>query len=56
MSESIEVEEKYHRTLIGKGGENVQKVQNDFNVQVKFPNRGNRNNSDGKLFINNEYL
>jgi len=54
VSESIEVEEKYHRTLIGKGGENVQKVQNDFNVQVKFPNRGNRNNSDAAPQTNGE--
>jgi len=54
VSESIEVDEKYHRTLIGKGGENVQKVQTDFNVQVKFPNRGNRNNSDDAPQTNGE--
>merc|ERR1712183_1123548 len=42
------------RTLIGKGGENVQKVQTDFNVQVKFPNRGSRNNSDDAPQTNGE--
>jgi len=46
----LEVDEKYHRTLIGQKGKNVQAVISQFNVQVRFPNRNGpqatRNNNN----------
>lgn len=42
----LEVEEKYHRTLIGVRGKIVQGIIEEFNVQVRFPNRNGPKNSD----------
>lgn len=36
-----EIDEKYHRTVIGQKGKNVQGITSTFNVQIKFPDRGN---------------
>lgn len=33
------IEQKHHRTIMGKGGSKVQQIQSDFNVEIKFPDR-----------------
>jgi len=40
------IDEKYHRTVIGLKGKNVQYITSEYNVQIKFPDRSNQN---GKL-------
>ena len=37
------IDEKYHRTVIGLKGRNVQQITSEYNVQVKFPDRSNQN-------------
>lgn len=37
------IDDKYHRTVIGLKGRNVQQITSEFNVQVKFPDRSNQN-------------
>ncbi|XP_076803941.1 vigilin-like isoform X2 [Clavelina lepadiformis] len=37
------IDEKYHRTVIGMKGKNIQLVTGELNIQVKFPDRGNQN-------------
>jgi len=36
------IDEKYHRTVIGQKGKNVQGITSTYNVQIKFPDRGNQ--------------
>nr|CAB3252263.1 vigilin [Phallusia mammillata] len=43
-----EIDEKYHRTVIGQKGKNVQAVTSKYNVQVKFPERGNNGPQNGE--------
>ena len=33
------IEQKHHRTIMGKGGSKVQQIQSDCNVEIKFPDR-----------------
>ena len=40
------IDEKYHRTVIGLKGRNVQQITSEYNVQIKFPDRSSQN---GKL-------
>ena len=35
------IEQKHHRTIMGKGGSKVQQIQSDYNVEIKFPDRNN---------------
>merc|ERR1712227_1197979 len=34
-----EIEQTYHRTVMGAKGSKVQKITTDFNVQIKFPDK-----------------
>jgi len=34
-----EIEQQYHRTVMGSKGSKVQKITTDFNVQIKFPDK-----------------
>merc|ERR550525_1276699 len=34
-----EIEQQYHRTVMGAKGSKVQKITTDFNVQIKFPDK-----------------
>jgi len=43
-----DIDEKFHRTVIGQKGKNVQAVTSKYNVQIKFPDRGN--NANGALY------
>lgn len=36
---SIEIEKVHHRSIIGQGGKQVQEIQNEYNVNIKFPGR-----------------
>jgi polyribonucleotide nucleotidyltransferase len=33
------IQQKHHRTIMGKGGSKVQQIQSDYNVEIKFPDR-----------------
>lgn len=33
------IPEKYHRTVIGTKGANVQTITSEYDVQIKFPDR-----------------
>ncbi|CAG5097692.1 Oidioi.mRNA.OKI2018_I69.XSR.g15189.t1.cds [Oikopleura dioica] len=35
----FDVDKAFHRTIIGQGGKQVQEIQSDFNVNIKFPGR-----------------
>ena len=37
------IDEKYHRTVIGPKGKNVQRIVSEFQVQIKFPERPSQN-------------
>lgn len=39
VSIEFDVEKVYHRTIIGQGGKQVQEIQSDYNVNIKFPGR-----------------
>merc|ERR1719195_1469028 len=52
-----EIEQSFHRTVMGAKGSKVQKITTDFNVQIKFPDKavenggaepGNHVNGDGR--------
>jgi len=45
----LEVDEKYHRTLIGQKGRNVQAIILKYNVQVRFPSRNGPAKSSSSL-------
>merc|ERR1711915_534432 len=38
-----EIEQTYHRTVMGAKGSKVQKITTDFNVQIKFPDKAVEN-------------
>merc|ERR1719308_354695 len=38
-----EIEQVYHRTVMGAKGSKVQKITTDFNVQIKFPDKAAEN-------------
>merc|ERR1719187_2882835 len=38
-----EIEQQYHRTVMGAKGSKVQKVTTDYNVQIKFPDKAGEN-------------
>jgi len=38
-----EIEQSYHRTVMGAKGSKVQKITTDFNVQIKFPDKAVEN-------------
>merc|ERR1711970_89924 len=38
-----EIEQTYHRTVMGAKGSKVQKITTDFNVQIKFPDKALEN-------------
>jgi len=44
VTEEIEIEKHFHGDIIGKGGKQVQELQNDFNVQIKFPSKDQEEN------------
>jgi len=44
VTEEIEIEKRFHGEIIGKGGKQVQELQNDFNVQIKFPSKDQEEN------------
>lgn len=35
------IPEKYHRTVIGTKGSNVQTITSEYDVNIKFPDRQN---------------
>jgi len=38
-----EIQQTYHRTVMGAKGSKVQKITTDFNVQIKFPDKASEN-------------
>lgn len=42
----FDVAKVFHRTIIGQGGKQVQEIQSDFNVNIKFPGRDEVEDSD----------
>jgi len=38
-----EIEQQYHRTVMGAKGSQVQRITSDFNVQIKFPDKAQEN-------------
>merc|ERR1711962_1119200 len=38
-----EIEQQYHRTVMGAKGSLVQRITRDFDVQIKFPDKANEN-------------
>ena len=38
-----EIEQQYHRTVMGAKGSKVQKITQEHNVQIKFPNKAVEN-------------
>merc|ERR1712098_918144 len=47
-----EIEQAYHRTVMGAKGSKVQKITTDFNVQIKFPDKAVENG--GQEEVNGE--
>lgn len=47
---NVVLSSKYHRSLIGRNGCNVQAISSEFNVNIKFPTRG------GAVEVNGEDL
>jgi len=41
-----EIEQQYHRTVMGAKGSKVQKVTTDYNVQIKFPDKAGENGQE----------
>merc|ERR1719211_894502 len=41
-----EIEQQYHRTVMGAKGSKVQKVTTDYNVQIKFPDKAGENGGE----------
>jgi len=39
VTETIDIEKLHHREIIGKGGKQVQEIQTEYNVNIKFPGR-----------------
>merc|ERR1712241_911919 len=46
-----EIEQSYHRTVMGAKGSKVQKITTDFNVQIKFPDKAVEN---GDVAVNGD--
>merc|ERR1740122_291309 len=51
-----EIEQQYHRTVMGAKGSKVQKITTDFNVQIKFPDKAVavENGDDAPAPVNGE--
>jgi predicted PilT family ATPase len=49
VTESVEVEKHFHGEIIGKGGKQVQELQNEFNVSIKFPSKGEESTDEMNL-------
>jgi len=50
------IDEKYHRTVIGQKGKNVQGITSTYNVQIKFPDRGNQKEKENGVAENGEVV
>jgi len=46
-----EIQQSYHRTVMGAKGSKVQKITTDFNVQIKFPDKAVEN---GDVAVNGD--
>lgn len=49
-----EIEQSYHRTVMGAKGSKVQKITTDFNVQIKFPDKAVENGGETNGVTNGE--
>merc|ERR1719410_2709629 len=49
-----EIEQSYHRTVMGAKGSKVQKITTDFNVQIKFPDKAVENGGEANGVTNGE--
>ena len=54
----IEIEPMHHRTILGKSGSNVQLIENELNVRIKFPDQqgGGGRSQQGDSPIHNAQL
>merc|ERR1719464_2029728 len=48
-----EIEQQYHRTVMGAKGSKVQKITTDYNVQIKFPDKAVEN-GNGEAAVNGD--
>jgi len=46
-----EIEQQYHRTVMGAKGSQVQRITKDFDVNIKFPDKANEN---GEVPVSND--
>merc|ERR1719370_2273606 len=53
VSLDCEIEQQYHRTVMGAKGSKVQKITTDFNVQIKFPDKAVEN-GNGEAAVNGD--
>merc|ERR1719232_1292117 len=49
-----EIQQSYHRTVMGAKGSKVQKITTDFNVQIKFPDKAVENGGETNGVTNGE--
>jgi len=47
-----EIEQTFHRTVMGAKGSKVQKITTDFNVQIKFPDKAPQAGENGEVVVN----
>merc|ERR1711892_331557 len=49
-----EIEQNFHRTVMGAKGSKVQKITTDFNVQIKFPDKAPENGEAPPVVTNGD--
>jgi polyribonucleotide nucleotidyltransferase len=49
------IDSKYHRTLMGTRGSQVQAITQDHDLKIKFPERGSNDVSGDDSFVNGDY-
>merc|ERR1711892_1592722 len=49
-----EIEQNFHRTVMGAKGSEVQKITTDFNVQIKFPDKAPENGEAPPVVTNGD--
>jgi len=51
ITDSVDIDKIHHRVIIGQGGKQVQEIQANFNVQIKFPGREPTDEENNTIFI-----